>query len=187
MSSPESVAPAAADNGADFGEMVAQFLPQLRAFARGLTGHREAADDLVHDTVVRALAAKHQFTPGTNLRAWLFTILRNAHHSNYRRRRIDGGSIDDLAESQVAGPPQQLVQIELKEVQRLLQLLPVKFREALLLVSAAGMSYEEAAAVCGCAVGTTKSRVNRARNELLRLRKEGPGDREKTVNQADTE
>jgi RNA polymerase sigma-70 factor, ECF subfamily len=167
--------PAQAEASRDFGEQVVEHLPQLRAFARGLTGHRETADDLVHDAVVRALAAEHQFTPGTNLRAWLFTILRNVHHSHYRRRKLDGGSIDDLAESQLASPPQQLVQIELKQVQRLLQQLPVKFREALLLVSAAGMSYEEAAAVCGCAVGTTKSRVNRARKELIRLKNAAPG------------
>ncbi len=159
----------------EFGDLIVAHLPQLRAFARGLTGRREAADDLVHDAVVRALAAEHQFTPGTNLRAWLFTILRNAHHSSFRRRRADGHSIDDLSEGQLATPPQQMIQLELKEVQRLLLRLPVKFREALLLVSAAGMSYEEAAAVCGCAVGTAKSRVNRARNELARLRDEAPG------------
>jgi RNA polymerase sigma-70 factor (ECF subfamily) len=160
---------------AEFGDLIVNCLPQLRAFARSLTGHSDSARDLVQDAVARALPAEHSFTPGTNLRAWLFTILRNVHLSNYRRQqRAVVGSIDELAEGFLATPPQQMVHIELSEVARSLQLLPAKYREALLLISAMGMSYEEAAATMGCAIGTAKSRVNRARSQLARSGDQAP-------------
>ncbi|MHB1217857.1 MAG: sigma-70 family RNA polymerase sigma factor [Alphaproteobacteria bacterium] len=154
---------------AEFRAQLLEHVPQLRAFARGLAGSRDRADDLVQDTVARALGAAHRYQPGTNMRAWLFTILRNCHFSERRKARYDGGSIDDLPERLQTTRGDQMVSLELKEVRALLQSLPVQYREALILVSAAGMSYDEAAAVCKCAVGTIKSRINRARIELTRL------------------
>lgn len=156
-------------NSEEFRAEIIKLVPQLRAFSRGLTGSRDRADDLVQDTLMRAIAGEHLFRPGTNLRAWLFTILRNRHLSEFRRRRYDGGGIDDVPEAVVAVSGNQQSALELKEVQALLMTVPVKLREALILVSAAGLSYEEAAAVCKCAVGTIKSRVNRARTEVTAL------------------
>jgi len=154
---------------AEFRTQLLEHVPQLRAFARGLAGNRDRADDLVQDTVARALGAAHRYQPGTNMRAWLFTILRNCHFSERRKARYDGGSIDDLPERLQTTHGDQMISLELKEVRAMLQSIPVQYREALILVSAAGMSYDEAAAVCKCAVGTIKSRINRARNELMRL------------------
>lgn len=153
----------------DAARVLEPLIPALRRHARALTGDADRADDLVQDTLMRAIAGEHLFRPGTNLRAWLFTILRNRHLSEFRRRRYDGGGIEDVPEALVAMPGNQHSALELKEVQALLMTVPVKLREALILVSAAGLSYEEAAAVCKCAVGTIKSRINRARNELMRL------------------
>jgi RNA polymerase sigma-70 factor (ECF subfamily) len=157
-----------ADN-ATFRTQLLEHVSQLRAFARGLAGNRDRADDLVQDTLARALGAAHRYEPGTNMRAWLFTILRNCHFSERRKARYDGGSIDDLPERLRTTRGDQMTSLELKEVRALLQSIPLQYREALILVSAAGMSYEEAAAVCKCAVGTIKSRINRARSELTRL------------------
>ena len=151
---------------AEFRAQLLEHVPQLRAFARGLAGSRDRADDLVQDTIVRALGAAHRYEPDTNMRAWLFTILRNCHFSERRKARYDGGSIDDLPERLQTTRGDQMTSLELKEVYRLLQSIPAQYREALILVSAAGMSYDEAAAVCKCAVGTIKSRINRARTEL---------------------
>lgn len=162
-------APPTASASEEFRAEIVKLVPQLRAFSRGLTGSRDRADDLVQDTLMRAMAGEHLFRPGTNLRAWLFTILRNRHLSEFRRRRYDGGGIEDLPEAFVAVSGNQQSALELKEVQALLMTVPVKLREALILVSAAGLSYEEAAAVCKCAVGTIKSRVNRARAEITAL------------------
>ena len=173
MTSDESTshpeAPSPASGSEDFRAEIIKLVPQLRAFSRGLTGSRDRADDLVQDTLMRAIAGEHLFRPGTNLRAWLFTILRNRHLSEYRRRRYDGGGIEDVPEALVAVSGNQQSALELKEVQALLMTVPVKLREALILVSAAGLSYEEAAAVCKCAVGTIKSRVNRARAEITAM------------------
>lgn len=154
-------------NSAEFSAQIVENLAQLRRQARGFVGPRGGADDLVQDTIVRALAAEHQFTPGTNLRGWLYTIMRNANYSNHRGQRFFGDSIDDALESRGASAPQQLVQLELKEVLTALGTLPQYFGETLLLVCREGMSYEEAAAMSGCAVGTAKSRVNRARRALM--------------------
>jgi RNA polymerase sigma-70 factor (ECF subfamily) len=153
----------------EFRAEIIKLVPQLRAFSRGLTGSRDRADDLVQDTLMRAIAGEHLFRPGTNLRAWLFTILRNRHLSEFRRRRYDGGGVEDVPEALVAVSGNQHAALELKEVQALLMTVPVKLREALILVSAAGLSYEEAAAVCKCAVGTIKSRDTRARAENTAL------------------
>jgi RNA polymerase sigma-70 factor, ECF subfamily len=141
-------------------------VPKLRAFAISLSGNVDRADDLVQETLLRALANIESFQPGTNLQAWLFTILRNLFRSEYRKRRREVEDTDgNYAESMVSQPEQES-QLEFKELRTALAKLPQDQREALILVGASGFSYEEAAAICGCAIGTIKSRVNRARNRL---------------------
>ncbi|BBK43318.1 RNA polymerase sigma factor [Allostella vacuolata] len=154
-------------------------LPQLRAFARSLTGHRELADDLVQDAIVRALAAQDSFRPGTNFRAWIFTILRNLFFTERRKSRMVVQSIDTMDQDLIPVAPSQESTVEFDDFRVALMKLPHDQREALILVGASGMSYEEAAQVSGCAVGTVKSRVSRARRTLVQLtgRTEDP-DRE---------
>jgi RNA polymerase sigma-70 factor (ECF subfamily) len=148
-------------------------LPQLRAFARVLTGSRERADDLVQDTVVRALTAAHQFQVGTSLQAWMVTILRNLRYSELRRTmRVPLQSLD-ASVHQPAVPPSQEANLEFGDFRRAFGQLGDDQREALILVGADGLSYEEAAKVCDCAMGTIKSRVSRARGELRRILQEG--------------
>ena len=144
-------------------------LPHLRAVARALTGHRDRADDLVNDTVIKALSAESQFQPGTHLKAWLTTILRNHYINGLRRNRIEVETVAEIPEGALPSPPNQEHVVEVNEIAAALQLMSVEHREILVLVSAAGLSYEEAADVCGCAVGTIKSRLNRARSELKRV------------------
>jgi RNA polymerase sigma-70 factor (ECF subfamily) len=144
-------------------------LPRLQAFARVLTRNREAAEDLLQDTVVRALRAHRSFQPGSNMLAWLCTILRNQHISGLRRRRHEAMPIEDLPDSAASVGPSQYDSIAVGEIRRALMKLSPEHREVLVMVAAAGLSYGEAAEICGCAVGTVKSRVNRARNELRRL------------------
>ncbi len=150
----------------DFRTELVTHLPHLRAVARALTGHRDRADDLVNDTVLKALSAESQFQPGTYLKAWLMTILRNHYINGLRRTRIEVETIGEIPESALPSAPNQEHVVEVNEVANALQRMSVEHREILVLVSAAGLSYEEASEVCGCAVGTIKSRLNRARNEL---------------------
>lgn len=158
-----------AESGFDFrGELVSH-LPHLRAVARTLTGHRDRADDLVNDTVLKALSAEAQFQPGTHLKAWLMTILRNHYINGLRRSRIEVETVAEIPESILPSAPNQEHVVEVNEVASALQQMSLEHREILVLVSAAGLSYEEAAEVCGCAVGTIKSRLNRARAELKRV------------------
>ena len=144
-------------------------MPALRAFAISLTGHRDRADDLVQETLMKAWANRTKFTPGTNLRAWLFTILRNEFYTVFRKRRREVEDADGAIAASVGVHPEQEGHMDLADMKTALSRLPVDQREALLLVSASDMSYEEAAAVCGVAVGTIKSRVNRARAKLCEL------------------
>jgi RNA polymerase sigma-70 factor (ECF subfamily) len=148
-------------------ELIA-LLPELRAFARFLSRDRAAADDLVQEAVTRALAALAQFQPGTSLRAWTFTILRNVHHEQARRRRTEQRVIEQRALPDAAGAPTQHSLAELSDLERLLWDLPPLLREALVLVGARGLGYEEAATVCRVPVGTMKARVSRARTQLAR-------------------
>jgi RNA polymerase sigma-70 factor (ECF subfamily) len=158
-----------ADAGSDFRTELVSHLPHLRVVARALTGHRDRADDLVNDTVLKALTAEAQFQPGTYLKAWLMTILRNHYINGLRRTRIEVETIGDIPESALPSAPDQEHVVEVNEVANALQRMSVEHREILVLVSAAGLSYEEAAEVCGCAVGTIKSRLNRARGELKKV------------------
>jgi len=153
----------------DFRTELVTHLPHLRAVARALTGHRDRADDLVNDTVLKALSAEAQFQPGTYLKAWLMTILRNHYINGLRRTRIEVETIGEIPEAALPSAPNQEHVVEVNEVANALQRMSVEHREILVLVSAAGLSYEEASEVCGCAVGTIKSRLNRARNELKKV------------------
>jgi RNA polymerase sigma-70 factor (ECF subfamily) len=144
-------------------------IPSLRAFAISLSGSVDRADDLVQETVTRAMASLDSFTPGTNMTAWLVTILRNRFRSEYRKRRRE---VEDPDGSYLAGlkmPAEQFGRLEFKELIEALAKLPHVQREALLLVAASGFSYDEAAAICEVAVGTIKSRVSRARQLLAEL------------------
>jgi RNA polymerase sigma-70 factor (ECF subfamily) len=144
-------------------------IPHLRAFARSLSRNRDQADDLVNDTIVRAIAASNQFTPGTNFRAWVFTILRNLFYNQGRKGRGNFSSIDDLTVDEPAVGASQEASLEFCDFRRAFWQLPDHHREALILVGASGMNYEDAAEICGCQVGTMKSRVSRARTELRRI------------------
>jgi len=143
--------------------------PHLRAFAISLTNNVDRADDLVQETLMRAIANIAKFQPGTNMQAWLFTILRNLFHSEYRKRRREVEDADGKYAATLAVQPEQGAHLDFEDLQRALARLPPDQREAVLLVGASGFSYEQAAEICGCAVGTIKSRVNRARNRLAEL------------------
>ena len=153
----------------DFKAELALVIPQLRAFGRSLSGNRDLADDLVQETLMKAWAARARFQAGTNMRAWTFIILRNLFLSQMRRARFTGEWDDLTADRLLAAPAGQDRQIELGDVQRALQHLPQSQREALILVGAGGFAYEEAADICGVAVGTIKSRVARGRVALEAL------------------
>jgi len=144
-------------------------VPSLRAFAISLSGNVDRADDLVQETLLRALVNIDSFEPGTNLSAWLFTILRNLFRSEYRKRRREVEDGDGTYAESLKSQPEQEARVEFREFRTALAKLPSDQREALILVGASGFSYEEAAGICGCAVGTIKSRVNRARTRLAEL------------------
>jgi RNA polymerase sigma-70 factor (ECF subfamily) len=144
-------------------------VPSLRAFGISLCGNVDRADDLVQETLLRALANIDSFQPGTNMSAWLFTILRNLFRSEYRKRRREVEDADGSYADTLKSQPEQTSRIEFEEFRTALDKLPEDQREALILVGASGFSYEEAAEICGCAVGTIKSRVNRARTRLSNL------------------
>jgi len=150
-------------------ESILAAIPNLRAFAISLSGNVDRADDLVQETVLRALANIDSFEPGTNMSAWLFTILRNLFRSEYRKRRREVEDATGMYAESMKSQPQQGSRLEFEELRAALAQLPDDQREAVILVGASGFSYEEAAAICGCAVGTIKSRVNRARNRLAEL------------------
>ncbi|MBK8161353.1 MAG: sigma-70 family RNA polymerase sigma factor [Rhodospirillaceae bacterium] len=154
-------------------------LSPLRAYATFLTRDRIYADDLVQDTIVRALTAAHQFQLGTNLKAWLSTILRYQYYSQIRRNQARVRTVSDTLCLEASVPPSQEASLEFADFCRACWQLSPDQREALILVGASGFSYEEAASVCACPVGTIKSRVSRARLELQRLLLDGalPGNR----------
>ena len=144
-------------------------VPSLRAFGISLCGNVDRADDLVQETLLRAIANIESFQPGTNMSAWLFTILRNLFRSEYRKRRREVEDADGSYAETLKTQPEQTSRVEFEEFRVALNKLPEDQREALILVGASGFSYEEAAEICGCAVGTIKSRVNRARTRLSQL------------------
>ena len=153
----------------EFKDQLAPVIPHLRAFGRSLSGSRDLADDLVQETLLKAWAARKRFQAGTNMRAWTFIILRNLFLSQMRRARFKGEWDEITASKMLAAPASQDRHIELGDMQRALLHLPQPQREALILVGAGGFAYEEAAEICGCAVGTIKSRVARGRVALEQL------------------
>jgi RNA polymerase sigma-70 factor (ECF subfamily) len=148
-----------------FHDQIIAILPKLRVQALALTRHRASAEDLVQDAVCNALSAQSSFIPGTNFAAWMHRILRNRFISNLRRRR-DTTDIDDVPASVFATSGAHEDRLALKELGQAMNRLPTDQREALVMVVLHGMSYEELADATGCAVGTAKSRVFRARRQL---------------------
>ena len=148
-------------------------VPSLRAFAISLSGNVDRADDLVQETLLRAIANIDSFQPGTNMSAWMFTILRNLFRSEYRKRRREVEDADGSYADSLTSHPEQSSHVEFKEFRTALAKLPPDQREALILVGAGGFAYEEAAEICGCAVGTIKSRVARGRVALEQLLSSG--------------
>jgi RNA polymerase sigma-70 factor, ECF subfamily len=144
-------------------------LPNLRAFAISLCGRTARAEDLVQETLVKAWANIGSFEPGSNMIAWLYTILRNEYYSEFRKRRHEVGDEDGRHAARMATRPTQEGHMQFLDFRDALDRLAEDHREALILVGASGMSYEDAANACGCAVGTMKSRVNRARAKLAEL------------------
>jgi RNA polymerase sigma-70 factor (ECF subfamily) len=154
---------------ASFKQGLMAAIPNLRAYAISLTGNADRADDLVQDTILRAWDKHDSFQAGTNLNAWLFTILRNGFHSQYRKKHREVEDGDGSYADSLRTLPDQLDHLQMQELRAALAQLSPDQREALLLVGAEGLAYEEAAQICGCAVGTIKSRVNRARARLAEL------------------
>lgn len=154
-------------------EMV-RAMPQLRALALSLCGDPDRADDLVQEAVARALGRLALFEEGTNLVGWLFTILRNFYYSDYHKRRRETADPDGRHAATLVDAPAQEHLIELLQVDRVLARLPAEQREALTLVAVGGCTYEEAALICKCPVGTVRSRISRARGELARVFVEAP-------------
>ena len=146
-----------------------RLVPNLRAFAVSLTADLEKADDLVQETLLRGLTHIDRFEAGTNLQAWLFTILRNGFHSQHRKKRREVEDPDGSYAARLWAPPEQPARCAVQDMLKALAKLPVEHREALLLIVAEGLSYEDAARVCGVPVGTMKSRTFRARMHLAEL------------------
>jgi RNA polymerase sigma-70 factor (ECF subfamily) len=149
-------------------DMVA-LMPQMHNFARSLCRDAVRAADLVQEALLRAFSNIERFQPGTNLKAWLFTILRNEHYSQLRRQKFEAVGVDTSTLPEPSVLPDHDGELQLRELHNALSTLPTGQRTALLLVSASGLSYEEAAGICGCAVGTIKSRVARARQMLVEM------------------
>lgn len=161
------------DQMAQFKRELTEVVPHLRAFARGLCGRADMADDLVQEALLKAWAARDRFEPGTSLRAWTFVILRNVYLTDMRRNRFRGEYDEGVAERILTAPAGQEQPIHLSDMHRALLSLQSERREALLLVGAGGFSYEEAAEICSCAVGTIKSRVGRARATINAMLEKG--------------
>ena len=149
-------------------------IPKLRAFGVSLSGNRDRADDLVQETLTKALQNLHSFEAGSNLIAWLFTILRNTYYSEIRKRHRELPDPDGKHTASLISKADQDLHLEYLDFRAALQKLPPDQREALILVGASGMSYDEAAEICKCAVGTIKSRVSRARQSLNAMLGSGP-------------
>ncbi len=152
-----------------FKDQLVAIIPALRAFARGLCGNREMADDMAQDAMMRAWAARASYTPGTNFRAWIFMILRNNFYTTLRKNSRMVSWDPEVAERVLVAGPTQHAGIDVSDVANALQKLPTEQREVLMLIGANGMSYEEAADVMGCAIGTIKSRLARGRVALANL------------------
>ncbi|MDR3511095.1 MAG: sigma-70 family RNA polymerase sigma factor [Caulobacteraceae bacterium] len=159
--------------------------PALRAFAWSLCHDAAEADDLVQETLLKAWSHRDRFEPGTNLRAWLFTILRNTFYTALSHRRREVRDEEGQFAAGLTAPASQYWSVSVTELRAAMLRLPPEHREALILVGGAGLTYLEAAEVCGCAIGTIKSRVNRARARLIRMLGGGPADAEAPTGEDD--
>jgi RNA polymerase sigma-70 factor (ECF subfamily) len=153
----------------EFQDALMAVMPNMRAFARSLTRSADQADDLVQEAVVKAWKSWRQFAPDSNFKAWMFTILRNAYLSELRKRKYEVQDADGEMSAQLGVKAEQPGHMDLLDFQNAFANLLPEHKEALILIGAEGFSYEEAALMCGCAVGTMKSRVNRARTKLAQL------------------
>lgn len=159
-----------------FREELTALIPHLRAFSRSLCGNATLADDVAQDAMLKAWKARERFKPGSNMKAWTFTILRNQFYSIKRRSWRATSLEPEVAEQTIVANTDPEQSVHLNELRRGLSMLKDDQREALILVGASGLSYEEAAEICGCAVGTIKSRVSRARKSLETIMKSGRFD-----------
>lgn len=159
----------APNQSATFQDQLSAMVPNLRAFAKSLCGSADGADDLVQETLIKAWRNQSSFAEGSNLKAWLFTILRNSFLSERRKRKLEVQDVDGQLAGQLGVRASQPSHMDMLDFQKAFTLLPDEQKEALILIGAEGFSYEEAALMCGCAVGTIKSRVNRARNRLAEM------------------
>ena len=165
-----AAAPAGASRHAsDFERDMIALLPVLRAFSRSLCGRQGIADDMVQNALVNAWRARDRFEPGSNMKAWLFTIVRNEFYSHARRAWRETHYDAAQSEAVPSAPNEQQWSMELGDMARALRKLPATQREALVMVAAGGVSYEDAAKISGVAIGTVKSRVARARAALAVL------------------
>ncbi|MGA2953003.1 MAG: sigma-70 family RNA polymerase sigma factor [Caulobacteraceae bacterium] len=162
----------------EFRKALVGLIPQLRAFARTLAGDPTAADDLAQDAMMKAWDARLSFELGTNMKAWTFMILRNQFYSEKRRSWRQTQLDQEAAERTLVAVDDPASPVALDELRMGLGMLPAEQREALILVGAGGFAYEEAAEICGCAVGTVKSRVSRARRALQIILERGDYERD---------
>ena len=156
-------------SGEAFADMMVAEMPYLRAFALSLSGSATVADDLVQETMVKAWLHANSFEQGTNFRAWLVTILRNTYFNQYRKLSREVQDSDHIHAGQIAVGGEQESSVSMRDMQRAIHLLPADQREILLMIGVTELSYEEAAKICNIAVGTVKSRLNRARARLAEL------------------
>lgn len=172
-----------ADDGqeADFNTQLTALIPQIRAFSRMLTVDPTEADDLAQEALTKALQARRSYAMGTNLKAWAFMIVRNQFYSDKRRSWRVNQLDPEVAERTLLANDDPTATLELNELRMALAALPVDQREAVILIGAGGLSYDEAAEVCDCAVGTVKSRVSRAREALRQMVESGDYTRDATA------
>lgn len=167
----QKTASPATDEPPSFKREMLAVLPNLRAFAVSLCGRHDAADDLVQETIVKAWSKQSSFEMGTNMKAWLFTILRNEFYSQMRKKGREISDADGIYTARLSSQPEQYGAMDLQDFRHALDQLPDDQKEAIVLIGASGFAYEEAAEICGCAVGTMKSRVSRARTRLEEILK----------------
>jgi len=153
----------------DFAPLLEEQIPRLRRYARALTRDVTRADDLVQSCLVRAIAKQHLWERGTNLRAWLFTILHNQHVNDVRHSIREGNTVELDEAPQLTVPGNAIASLELRDLERAIGKLPPEQRQVILLVGLEGMAYEEVATVLNVPVGTVRSRLSRGRDELRRL------------------
>lgn len=174
----ERTEPQGAERDLIFQKELVKLIPHLRAFARTLTGDATQADDLAQDAMIKAWDARASFQLGTNMKAWTFMILRNQFYSDKRRSWRSTQLDQEAAERTLVAVDDPEAPVALDELRQAMAMLPHEQREALILVGAGGFAYEEAADICGCAVGTVKSRVSRARKALQGILEAGDYDRD---------